>query len=181
MRSIVLAAAFFAVSCGLPPENELNEAMESSPVAAKSEALCSCGYPTAPPIPATPVEFSQRYPAGTPLYSGRIGSAYTVIFKNPNRPYDFKAYGFDIANNTNVFFVHGTSADLVTLRNQHTLDVDSINIILKRFGDTSITDGIQGQVGGRGPGTPPIGYEATIAHQIAYMSFQANQQNAQAY
>lgn len=174
MRSALFAAVFVVVSaCGLPPDDQSSDSSSVAPVASHADALCSCTFPTTPFIPTTPVEFSVRYPAGTPLYSGRIASAYTIIFKNSARPYDFVAYGFDVVNNTNVFYVHGTSADLVTLRNQHTLDVDNINIILKTLGNSSISDGVQGQVNGPVPKNPPTGRDA---FKIAVATHQANQQ-----
>ena len=116
--------------------------------------------------------FATAYPPGTPLYGSRVDSAYTVIFKNPNRPYDFTAYGFDPKNNTTIFYVHGDAADLSRLQGQHHLDVERINVTRLSAAGDSILDTIQGQIIKGPPNPPPTGQDAA---GLAFKAYQINQ------
>ncbi len=161
---IAVVSSVVFVACGLPAEPEGTKS--------RSDALCTCATQPTPVIPAVAVDFATAYPAGTPLYPSRVASAFTVIFKNPNRPYDFTAYGFDPKNNTTVFYVHGNAADLPTLQRQHHLDVESINIIKRNAGGDSILDTIAGQITKPPPNPPPTGQDAA---GLAFKSYQISQ------
>jgi hypothetical protein len=166
---IAVVSSVVFVACGLATEPESGKSPAS---AQRSDALCACATQPAPLIPALPLDFATAYPPGTPLYTARVDSAYTVILKNPNRPYDFTAYGFDPKNNTTVFYVHGDAADLARLNSQHHLDVESINVIKGKSGSASVNDSIQGQIIKPPPNPPPTGQD--LAAQ-AYKAFQINQ------
>jgi len=166
----IASAVFFVTSifaCGLPADAD----EPAQQVASSKGAMII--VPTMPAIPAEAVDFASAYPEGTPLYTTKNASAYTVIFRDPYND-EFFAYGFDPANFVTVFFVKGPLSDLARLQAQHHTDVVHINAVLERGGLTHIGDGMAGQYIPPPPRNPPQGKLNSYAWTLSNGSYKLN-------